>query len=83
MNHRDDPPRLLTPEELADLRREMLASSRWMRGELKRLCEAGCTAHAALAGDAIQALDDVRAGRVCEADDLLARIQRERGADHG
>lgn len=78
MNHRDDPPRLLTHEELADLRREMLASSQWMRGELKRLREAGCTAHAALAGDAVQALDDVRAGRVCEADGRLARIQAER-----
>lgn len=81
MSHRVDSPRLLAPEELADLRREMLESSQWMRGELRRLREAGCAAHAALAADACQALDDVRAGRVREADDQLARMQMERNSD--
>lgn len=68
MNHRDDSPRLLTREELADLRREMLESSQWMRGELRRLREAGCTVRAELMAEAIQSLDDTRTGRSSGSD---------------
>ncbi|MDI1350676.1 hypothetical protein [Aquabacterium sp.] len=72
-------PRLLTPVELADLQREMAASSAWMKAELTRRHEASDKFHAELANDAVRGLHDVSAGRVGDADALLAQIQARRG----
>lgn len=73
-------PRLLTPVELAELKREMAASSAWMKAELTRRHEARDKVHAELINDAVRGLDDVSAGRVGNADALLAQIQGSRGA---
>jgi hypothetical protein len=73
-------PRLLTPVELAELQREMAASSAWMKAELTRRHEASDKAQVELVNDAVLGLDDVSAGRVGDADALLAQIQARRGA---
>lgn len=73
-------PRPLTPVELADLQREMAASSAWMKDKLARRHEASDKVHAELANDAVRGLDDVSAGRVGDADALLAQIQARREA---
>lgn len=63
----------MTPEKLAEF-------SDWVKGELKLLRDAGDLAHAELVNDAVRGLDDVSAGRVGDADALLAQIQARRGA---
>jgi hypothetical protein len=73
-------PRVLTSDELADLQREMAISSAWMKAELKRRHEASDQAHAELVNDAMRGLNDVSAGRVGDADALLAKIQSRRRA---
>jgi hypothetical protein len=73
-------PRMLTHVELADLQREMAASSAWMKAELTRRHEASDRVHAELANDVVRGLGDVSAGRVGDADALLAKIQSRRGA---
>lgn len=80
MTNSGEGPRLLTPEELADLRREMVQSSVWMKAELMRMREASDKAHVELVNDAVRGLNDVSADRVGDADALLARIQARREA---
>ena len=73
-------PRPLSLAELADLRREMMESSAWMKAELKRQHEARDKAYAELVSEAVRGLDDVSAGRVGDADALLTQIQARREA---
>lgn len=80
MPHSHQAPRVLTSDELADFQREMAASSAWMKAEHKRRHEANDKAHAELVTDAVRGLGDVSAGRVVDADALLAKIQSRRGA---
>jgi hypothetical protein len=51
-----------------------------MKAELTGQHEASDKVHAELANDAMRGLDDVSAGRVGDADALLAQIQARREA---
>lgn len=68
-------PRMLTPSELDDLRREMVASSAWMKRELARRREGRNKAPDALPSDAVNGLIAVVAAQDVGADVPLGKIQ--------